>query len=80
MIFFGRFLPPPEAHCGAILVFQNPVKIPGPFNGWYSYLHEWLNFMVNVGKYTKCLGMVVKQSNDLKKNTSKFWSVSFSVH
>ena len=21
---------------------------------WYVYLHEWLKFMINVGKYTIC--------------------------
>ena len=33
---------------------------PGPINVWYIYLHGWLMFMVNVGKYTipGCYGMV----------------------
>ena len=32
---------------------MNPSKNPkGSHGKWYMYLHEWLTFMVNVGKYT----------------------------
>ena len=33
--------------------YNSPKKDPWD---WYIYLHEWLTFMVNVGKYTTIMG------------------------
>ena len=46
---------------------------------WYIYLHEWLIFMVNVGKYTSPMDPMgrdhLKQENNLKPEASIFLMV-----
>ena len=39
---------------------------------WYIYLHEWLNFMVNVGKYTSPMDpMGIESSPNLSQMKKK---------
>ena len=44
---------------------KQPVPYPYRIHAWYIYLHEWLIFLVNVGKYTihGSYGLGFKQHN-----------------
>ena len=46
----GTDTPPKVEHLGTWK--RNVVSKPDALNGWIIYLHEWLKFMVKVGKYS----------------------------